>query len=136
MREIEFRGKRVDNGKWSYGFLCKEKEKYFITENTYQFYQVIPDTIGQYTGLKDKNGKKIFEGDIVRATEYLNPGEVDLFYKIEYVERLGRYVYNPIIKNGKYDNNNFELDVLFYKQETIEVIGNIFDKESNDDKVN
>ena len=119
MREILFRGKRTDNGEWETGSLviirdgCSDKKVFLADKMTGYHTPVIPETVGQYTGLTDKNGVRIFEGDIVSLVKHDG-----LIYKVVYVPCR----YELVNSKGV---NCFVLDI--YKSENIEVIGNIHD---------
>lgn len=121
MREILFRGKRAGNGEWVEGYYyvetgCLIKEKPSLISTTASL--VIPETVGQFTGLTDKNGNKIFEGDIVEITVPLKDTK-PIIKKCEvYFCERGFCV--------KWQTSNYSLSD-FAPCVDIEVIGNIYD---------
>lgn len=134
MREILFRGKRIDNGEWVEGFYVIVGGKYHyiligkldITGGYPDLikFAVDPATVGQYTGRKDKNGKRVFEGDILRlfsiwADGTVEPGEVPVI--VQFWENDQCYVLTT--KQG-YHCDDFG---NFGRPEYYEVIGNIHD---------
>lgn len=126
MHDIEFRGKRTDNGEWVYGNLvrgCDEQYAYIVElgnkELCRNYVDVDPETIGQYTGLADKNGTKIFEGDMI-STDLERPYNI-----VEY--RNGCFMLNCYDGNPYYDIMFSTSDELHAKCDYAEVIGNIYD---------
>ena len=125
MREILFRGKRVDNGEWVYGDLLHPDNYgngYSIedfTKDKNNCFDVIPETVGQYTGLKDKNGKMIFEGDIVICRQEINGNFIDEHIEKGYVE-MKQGAFGLHRKQGYYRPFKDWLEDYEY-----EVIGNI-----------
>lgn len=151
MREILFRGKRKDNNEWAFGYLFDDgmvdSDRIFIGGIVVEDYkgnaddifditgigfcEVIPKTVCQYAGLTDKNGRKIFEGDIIT---YQHDNDDCPFSNKDTKRRVGRVYFQEFrscfaVAEGKNGSDMINQDLFKYVQNgnRVEVIGNIFD---------
>lgn len=124
MRTIKFKGKSLEDGEWNYGDLSHVANQTLVKNNPCRdkrpvfTFAVAPDTVGQYTGFLDKDGKEVYEGDILR---YNNST-----FAVEWSEDLGAFTLRAIREKGKCDD--IPLGVIL-KYIRFIIIGNIHDKQ-------
>ena len=150
MRTIKFKGKRIDNGEWEEGGLLQSvngitligDSQGYICSDGYGHYddfnirQVDPDTVCQFTGFLDKNGKEIYEGDVLRSDEYpyscIGDKKRDNYYAVVYYCEEGACFGTVTAKNPSSDvggiSDGILDDVEREKMKSFEVIGNIHEE--------
>ena len=140
MREILFRGKRLHDNKWIYGNFVSDCEgdphiiepRFFYEDGHHLQYEdntdtpvfIIPETVGQYTGLTDKNGVRIFEGDIVHCVSKIDSADMVIIFECGQFRRILAEKYHEHQTNvGYYDINCFAKEVIGNIHDNPELLG-------------
>lgn len=126
MREILFRGKRKDNGEWVYGNYAvtdNNGKQHFIFQNKAFEFEVDSETVGQYTGITDDNGRKIFEGDILDITN----DDPDYNYITKCYLDCETLCVDVQGQDYDYTSIGFAIEIWEYECDQVEIIGNIYD---------
>ena len=140
MREILFRGKRTDNDEWVYGSFCMDAveqknglcgvdgfiRRYDFAKGKMQMHEVDRESVSQFTGLTDKNGKRIFDGDILHIVSYTCDYDFKTSVGAKYGYTSGLYV-DGDFNDGDFTEIGFAFDYWSNEDAEVEVIGNIYD---------
>ena len=126
IENIKFKAKRLDNNSWVFGYFYEENGNTYIIENRQKesmlnrnvTYEVDPSTVCQFTGLKDCEGKEVWEGDIIEDT-----------YKTEIIFDQGSFLIHSIDNNGEETFHPLFNYIEWNGRITCKVVGNKFDKE-------
>ena len=129
-REILFRGQRIDNGEWVYGSLlvdCDNSRMIIPSgKGVFAGEEVKPETVSQFTGLKDNNGVEIYEGDIIDIHQTVNG--VSTFVILSCIGGYDVRYYYENKPQREYEYSIYELLDIGKTEKELEIIGNIHNK--------
>ena len=129
MRTIKFRGFNRKNNEWLHGFYLQNRGAHFVcpdefaTNKSWDDYEVDPETVGQFTGLLDKNGKEIYEGDIIEQAAFRYDKNVHR-YRMAWIDNTGEF---GAFEIGKPIGPPTMYSLIAHFCKIMEVIGNIHD---------
>lgn len=134
MREILFRGKRLDTGQWVYGYIRHYENNQHTTEKWTLYepalsleHEIDPNTVGQYTGVVDRLGKQVFEDDIIGYTD-TDTGKTKIFGVVKWYHEGNFYINTDTYCNYTSDNDCANIGYMMNRATTkLSVIGNIHD---------
>lgn len=118
MRPIKFRAKTLANGHWVYGSLSDYGNTYYVIHDKWSSPWVNPDTVGQFTGLRDRNGREIYEGDILNNYDQPNP----LTVKWD----VGNCRFALFTPDGDYEEDFSSLEIRLGIVIDAEIVGDIY----------
>ena len=121
-RQIKFRAKTTANGQWVYGSLVVYKDGLCAIVNAKSNPWVDPATVGQFTGLLDRNGQEVYEGDLIKCSQ-----SKTIIFEVYYNFEKGAFCFAEHTRDGRFEGTTAIGDIFSFNR-TMDVVGNIHEQ--------